>query len=576
MLSTTLLLIGLQGAFDESAVHARPNVILIMTDDQGYGDLGITGNSCLETPHLDALGRQSARWRRFYVSPVCSPTRACLMTGRYAYRTRVVDTWVGRSMMDPGEHTLAELLRATGYHTGIFGKWHLGDHFPLRPHDQGFDRSLVHFGGGLAQPSEPPENERRYTDPILSRNGNEELAEGYCTDVYFDEALAFVDEVRGSDRPFFVYLPTNAPHGPLHDVPSELYEKYAGMDLGPVLGASGKADRTARIYAMIENVDQNVGRLMDRLDQWGLAENTLVVFLLDNGPQGVRYNAGLRGQKTHVYEGGVRSVFFARWPARLRAHDVGEHPAAHIDVLPTILEAAGVQHDPARSLDGRSLLTSLERGSDPTWSPRTLFLQVHRGNTPQRGWHFAAIGPRYKLVRNSGFGGRGVKDPSEMPLELYDLVDDPGESHDLSAQLPGVVGSMWTQYLRWFADVSSERPDNYSPPRIVIGEDAETFTRLSKQDWRVGDAEGWGQVGAWHLRSGKSRRYDIQILFHPPVAGELQLLVGTEVLARLDCAPGTRDATISDQELPAGDFGLRVVVRGDKAQGAYQVLLRRK
>ena len=196
----------------------RPNVVLVMTDDQGIGDFGATGNKVIETPNIDALSKRSASMKTFYVSPVCSPTRACLMTGRYNYRTRCIDTYLGRSMMESEEVTVAETLAASGYATGIFGKWHLGDNYPLRAIDQGFDEALVLRGGGLAQPSEPRENNRRYTDPILFHNGKQVQTKGYCTDVYFDAAMNFIDKIHKEERNFFVYLPTNAPHGPYSEV----------------------------------------------------------------------------------------------------------------------------------------------------------------------------------------------------------------------------------------------------------------------------------------------------------------------------------------------------------------------
>ncbi|MCA8964119.1 MAG: sulfatase-like hydrolase/transferase, partial [Planctomycetes bacterium] len=202
----------------------HPNVIVIMTDDQGMGDLGCLGNPVLETPNIDRLAEQSARLANFYVSPVCTPTRASLMTGRYAYRTRAIDTYIGRAMMDPDEVTMAEVLHDAGYRTGIFGKWHLGDCYPMRACDQGFDQALVLRGGGLAQPSEPRENNGRYTDAILFRNGKQVQTKGYCTDVFFDAAIEFVRDNK--NQPFFLYVPTNTPHTPLADVPRTLYEKY--------------------------------------------------------------------------------------------------------------------------------------------------------------------------------------------------------------------------------------------------------------------------------------------------------------------------------------------------------------
>ena len=208
-----------------------PNVIMILTDDQGFGDLGVHGNPVLRTPSIDAMAARSARFQHFYVSPVCAPTRASLMTGRYHYRTRVVDTWLGRAMMDTDEITIAELLRDAGYATGIFGKWHLGDCYPMRPMDQGFDESLVHLGGGIGQPADPEGGEGKYTDPVLFHNGERVETKGYCTDLYFDAAIEWLRERHGAGKPFFAYIATNAPHGPFHDVPEDLYSAYKQLDL---------------------------------------------------------------------------------------------------------------------------------------------------------------------------------------------------------------------------------------------------------------------------------------------------------------------------------------------------------
>ena len=387
---------------DQPSPPKRPNVIVIMTDDQGLGDLGCLGNPVLDTPNIDRLAAGSARLANFYVSPVCTPTRASLMTGRHAYRTRAIDTWIGRAMMEPDEVTMAEALRDAGYRTGIFGKWHLGDCYPMRAIDQGFDEALVHRGGGLAQPSEPRENARRYTDPILFRNGEAVQTSGYCTDVYFDAAIEFVRD--GGNQPFFAYVPTNAPHTPLHDVPADLLAKYLDRDIDSVLPEGSKQrDATARVFAMIENIDQNVGRLMAAIEQAGCADDTIVIYLHDNGAQQPRWCAGLRGRKGMVYEGGVRSPLFVRWPGRLAPREVTGHFGAHIDLLPTVLDLAGIPASANLACDGRSLRPLL-MSDEATWPERHLVLQAHRGNEPVRSHHVAVRGPRYKLVRPSGFG----------------------------------------------------------------------------------------------------------------------------------------------------------------------------
>lgn len=326
-LSLAFILAALTNVSSTHAQAPRPNVVLIMTDDQGYGDLGVHGNPIVRTPNIDAMAKKSAILPNFYVSPVCTPTRAALMTGRYNYRTRAIDTFRGRAMMDTEDVTIAELLKAAGYATGIFGKWHLGDCYPMRAIDQGFEVSLVHRGGGLGQPSDPPGAEDKYTDPVLFRNGTAEQAKGYCTDVYFTEGMNWAGQAAAAGKPFFLYLPTNCPHGPFDDVPPKEYAYYKQQTIsanrfpknaGNPIPRNMDADTQARVYAMIENIDQNVGRLLKWLDEQKLTDNTLVIFMTDNGRATPGYNAGLRGNKSTVYEGGLRSPFFACWPGKLQ------------------------------------------------------------------------------------------------------------------------------------------------------------------------------------------------------------------------------------------------------------------
>jgi arylsulfatase A-like enzyme len=543
--------------------RARPNIVVVMTDDQGYGDLGITGNGVLETPHTDRLAMASARLPYFYVSPVCAPTRASLLTGRYNYRTRAIDTWVGRAMMDPAEITLAEILRDAGYETGIFGKWHLGDCFPLRAMDQGFDDALVHLGGGLAQPSEPIENNSRYTDAILFRNGQPVNTSGYCTDVYFDAALQFIARSHEAGAPFFAYVPTNAPHSPFHDVPVDLYEKYKTKDLSPVLGERGKeADDVARIFAMCENIDQNVGRLLSTLDRLEIAENTIVVYLHDNGPRGTRYVGPMRGSKTGVHEGGIRSPFFVRWPARLNPGEKSAHVAAHIDVLPTLLEAAGVDIPPGLRIDGRSLLPLLEERA-ASWPDRLLVLQSHRGNEPSRYHHFAAIqdaasvSSRWKLLRASGFHEENAA--PNHPFELYDLAVDPREQVDLAAAHPDVVARLKSAYSDWFDDVSDSRSDNYAPPRIVIGNDKETTTLLTHQDWRRLSGKGWGTSGEWLVTFEGDHNYELRIVARERFRhGDIEILGQRRSIGFSAPSPTLSHAIQLEVSVPPGDASLRV------------------
>ncbi len=569
---------GLVALLTPAVLAERPNVVLVMTDNQGYGDLGFTGNPVVETPRIDAMARRSARMSRFYVQPVCSPTRACLMTGRYNYRTRVVDTFLGRALMEPKEVTVAEALAAAGYATGIFGKWHLGDNYPMRPQDQGFGTTLVLRGGGFDQPAEPPENNGRYTDPILFRNGEKVRTEGYCTDVFFREGIAWMKEAVQADRPFFLYLPTNTVHRPWDDVPEALYRKYKNKDLTPVLPddlpdgrVAEAADNVARIYAMVENIDRNMGRLFEALKAAGVYENTLVIFMMDNGPNTRRYTGRFRGKMLQVYEGGIRSVFFAHWPAALDAGETSDRIAAHIDVMPTILDACGVRPPDGVALDGRSLLPLLE-GKPVDWPERTLFIQSHRGDRPVRYHNMAAIGPRWKLLRSSGFR-RKTPPEGEPSFELYDIPNDPGETEDLSEERPEVVDRLRKRYDRWFEDVSSTRPNNYTPPRIYIGTEHEHPVTLTRQDWQnVRGKTGPRSIGYWRLHVAQGRAYDIRLRFPSRGSrGTAELRIAGRTLEKSYAASAT-SVTFSDVRLDTGNVRLHPVLHeGKKKRGAYQV-----
>lgn len=534
----------------------RPNIILIMTDDQGIGDLGVSGNPILETPNIDSMASRSASLSRFYVSPVCSPTRACLMTGRYNYRTRVVDTWIGRSMMDTEEVTVAELLGEAGYATGIFGKWHLGDCYPMRPSDQGFQEALIHKGGGLAQPSEPFENQRRYTDPILFHNNERIKTKGYCTDVYFDGALDFIESAASNKKPFFSYIALNAPHGPYHDVPEDLKAKYQKEDVLSIsLGRTDDKllDNVAGVLAMIENVDQNVGKLFSQLDEWGLTENTLVIFMVDNGPNSRRYVKDLRGMKSEVHEGGIRSPFFAHWPAQLKAGTSSDRISAHIDLLPTFLEAAQVDIPATLKLDGRSILPLL-KGEDTDWEDRHLFLQVHRGDSPIKYHHFAAIGQTYKLVHPTGFGYSEM--PEDVPFELYNLEEDPGESQDLVTSHHEEMNLLMKAYENWFEDVSSTRPDNYAKPAIIVGTNEETKTALTAQDWTKSTGNAWGQSGSWRLKVDQAADFDIEVILAEATAdAKAKIEFGDQGLSQT-FGPEETSIRFENVALPAGELNL--------------------
>ncbi|MDX9752343.1 MAG: arylsulfatase [bacterium] len=485
-IQTTALTAGAlaaSSALPLAAQGVRPNVLLIMTDDQGYGDLGFHSNPQIRTPHLDQLARESAVFERFYVCPVCAPTRACLLTGRYNYRTGVVDTFLGRAMMHGDEITMAEVFGNSGYQTGLFGKWHLGDNAPMRPSDQGFTESLIHRGGGIGQPSDPPGS--AYADPTLFHNNTCVHHKGYCTDVFTDAAIQFIH--KNKNTPFFAYLATNAPHTPLQIDPR--YVK-------PYLD-QGLDETTAKVYGMVENIDENMGRLLGHLKKAGLEDNTIVIFLTDNGPQQPRYVANLRGLKGSVYEGGIRVPCFVRWPRQIQAGTTIQPIAAHIDWLPTLIEACGLQQ-PSNPLDGRSLLPLLTQRAT-NWPDRTLFTQWHRGDVPEPFRDSAAFNQRYKLINGK---------------ELYDIQADPGETTDIAATHPQIVEELREHYEAWFSDVSATR--GFAPPRIDLGSALENPVTLTRQDWR-GPRAGWSKesLGYWEVNVRQAGAYHLSIQFEP-------------------------------------------------------------
>ncbi|NBU42109.1 MAG: hypothetical protein EBS51_15190, partial [Planctomycetia bacterium] len=369
-----------------SAGPARqPNVVYIITDDQGYGDIAAHGNPVVKTPHLDRLRDQSVRLTEYHVSPTCSPTRAALMTGRHEFRSGVTHTILERERLALAATTLPQLLKSAGYTTGIFGKWHLGDEDAYQPGRRGFDRSFIHGGGGIGQTypgscGDAPGN--TYFDPFIRSDGTFVKTRGYCTDVFFNEATAWMDACRKAGTPFFCYVATNAPHAP--------YDCPPGSDAGPLArleeaglsqGPRPPREQVAAFYGMIENIDSNVGRLLRQLDDWGIADDTLVVFTTDNGTaagHGV-FNDGMKGAKGTPHRGGTRVPSFWRWPGTLPAGVDVPAVAAHIDVLPTLCEIAGaaIPADLAPRLEGRSLVPLLRDSSAP-WPDRPLVTHVGR------------------------------------------------------------------------------------------------------------------------------------------------------------------------------------------------------
>lgn len=439
---------------------------------------------------MDRLANEGVAFDRFYGHPLCSPSRAALMTGRYFYRTGILHTSRGGALMSGDEVTAAELFRDAGYRTGIFGKWHLGDNYPMRPMDQGFEKAVWHKGGGIGQ---TPVRPNGYFDSLLWREGEEFQAKGYCTDVFFDEALAFIEEYQS--EPFFIYIPTNAPHGPL-EISDEYADPYREMGLD---------DSVARIYGMVENIDDNIGRLLELLERLGLDEDTIIIFTSDHGPAGGRYNAGLRSTKGDVYEGGIRVPYFMRWPKGLPTGFKTDKIASHIDVLPTLLSLCNVDSPSDLRMDGVDL-TPLIRGHDVEWLDRTLFIQTHRGSRPRQYHNCTALTQRYKWLGYPGTGGQWDFETSstDLVMELYDLEDDPGEEKEIGGQMPDLVAQMKRDYDAWFDDVASD----WQAGVIHIGNSAENPLTLC----RYQDSEYISELPhGWRVKIEQSGIYEFRI-----------------------------------------------------------------
>lgn len=430
------------------AQSRQPNIIFILTDDQGYGDLARHGNSILQTPNLDRLHDESVRFLDFHVSTTCAPTRSALMSGRHDFKNGVTHTILERERMTLKTTTIAQVLKSAGYTTGIFGKWHLGDEPEYRPNRRGFDEMFIHGCGGIGQTypgtcGDAPGNS--YFNPVILHNEKFEKTDGYCTDVFFGQAMQWMKTVK-DQRPFFAYITPNAPHTPL-DVP-EAYEKMYADKLPQ--DKAGK--NTAKFFGMIHNIDENVGKLLAMLKEQNIERDTLVIFMNDNGgTEGVRvWNAGMRGAKNTPYLGGTRAMSFWRWTGKLQPATV-DAMTAHVDVFPTLAQIAGAKLSTTvkAQVEGRSLMPLLNNAK-VKWSDRIFVRHIGR-------WPKGANPNDYKYVQVSVRNKRWhlVSDNKEniKRWALYDLQSDFGEKTDVAAQHPDIVKAMDAEYDKWWAEI---------------------------------------------------------------------------------------------------------------------------
>lgn len=434
------------------AAETRPNIILVMPDDVGVGDYACLGNPIIHTPSVDAFKKKSLAFTQFHVSPTCSPCRSSLLSGRHEFKNGVTHTILERERMTLKTFTLPQMLKSVGYTTGIFGKWHLGDEEAYRPESRGFDEVYSHGGGGIGQTypgscGDAPGNTN--IDPALWHNGKWEKTKGYCTDLFFTQATKWMDGARSEKKPFFAYIPLNAAHGP-HVVPKEYYQKY--------LGKPGVSEETAKFLGMVENIDMNFGKLLATLKEWGIEDNTLVIYFTgDNGGTAGKeiFNAGLHGGKGTPYQGGTRATAFFRWPGgKIPAAAECDALSAHLDIFPTLAELTGAKlsDDVRKQVEGRSLLPLLTNPK-AEWPDRKLVHHVGRwgkGKAADSKYSKCAIqNARFTLVNNT---------------ELYDLKADPGETKNVIAEHPEAVATLRAAYDKWWVEVQpllvNENPSN--------------------------------------------------------------------------------------------------------------------
>ncbi len=483
-------------AADTSA--SRPNVVIVLTDDQGYGDLSLTGNGVLKTPNMDRLAREGVQFTNFHVDSYCTPTRSALMTGRYCHRVGGWGTINGRNMLRDGELTMAEVFRHNGYRTGHFGKWHLGTNYPYRPIDRGFDQWLGHGDGGTGCATDYWGNDRVNDRYILNGRWEDQPRPGFECDVFFDAAMKFIRDNK--DRPFFTYLALYNPHNPCSIPEAKWAAAYGGRKV------------PGDFFATIVRIDENLGRLRRFLQDEGLADNTLLIFFTDNGTaQGEKvFNAGMRGKKGSPYDGGHRVPCFMYWPGGgLDKPVVVDRLTAHLDLLPTLTDLCGLKLPRPIRFDGASLKPLLANPR-AEWADRTLVLGTPHNNvgpnapTPQFGQNCAVMTDRWRLVNNR---------------ELYDMTADPGQKDDVARTHPQVVGQLQAAYRKYWEDVSANDKGWHGRP--IVGSPQAPAVELCSEDWQTTHgscpwnqaavARGAAALGCWPVRVDRAGTYRIEL-----------------------------------------------------------------
>ena len=557
---------------------SRPNVLLILTDDQGFGDAAFQGNPHLKTPNLDALAAGGVRFTDFIASPTCSPTRATLMTGRHEFRSSVTHTIEGRNLLRAGVPIMADAFKKAGYRTGIFGKWHLGESSVFHPRDRGFDHSLLIGGGGVGQT--PDYWGSTMFDPYLQENGQWKPFKGYMTDIFVSEAQRWIEK---DNKPWFCYMPLNAPHGP-HQISDEWAAPYRAM---------GLKEEVAKFYGMIANIDAQVGKLLESFAKDGLDRNTVVIFMGDNGSSMADFSGGLRGSKACPYQGGVRVPAVFSWKGRFPAGSTVNTLAGIYDVLPTLGEICGLDLSKFPKTDGRSLLPILLAAKQPAdWTDRTIPMHVARwpSGTPVEKLTF--MGSSIRNQRYSLVNGK----------ELYDLQADPGESKDISKENPEVTETLRATYLDWWNGV---KDDALTLQPQFMGRPGQGPVELTLMDWQPSHitkeplnggagcsqdvVKAWisggkaggvdGATGGWMMHNETAGNYELEIRQHPAGVGDDTPFSEGEATLDIGGKNFAQKITKGDVvvrmnvEIPAGDLFFEPLISGQrpsgKPQGAY-------
>ncbi|MEO9894151.1 arylsulfatase [Aurantibacter sp.] len=488
--------------YAQKTSKTKPNIIVVITDDQGMGDLGCYGNPIIKTPNIDNFYKDAVRFTNYHVSTTCAPSRGAIMTGRHTNRLNVFHTIAGRSLLLADEVLLPQIFAQNGYTNGMFGKWHLGDNYPFRPEDRGFHEVVRHGGGGITQGPDFWGND--YFDDTYWHNGETEEYKGYCTDVFFSEALNFIESNK--DKPFFCYIATNAPHGPLN-VPEKYMNLYKGV--------KGLEERYQRFYGMITNIDDNFKLLEEKLDALDIADNTILIFTTDNGTAGGNkvFDAGLRGQKGSEYEGGHRVPLFIRWPnGKLTGGKDIDKLVAHYDLLPTFVDLLDLDHNAVKPLDGKSLKPLLYQEASK-WPNRILYMDTQRLQNLVKYRKYSVMDNDWRLVNGN---------------ELYNINLDRSQTTDVFDQHPEVVEKLALGYEKWWQSILDEGADERFA-FIKVGSPQENPSRISSHDLMTGKFNGvWHQHGAtrslqatgrWKIEVVEDGDYKISLCRFPRESG---------------------------------------------------------